>query len=76
LVPPTDVAALAEQLAKVIKLDPITRMRQGELNRRAALRYDWNHLAGQVRDEYLAAIAERAARTAGSVSRADLAQRA
>ena len=54
----------------------MARMRQGELNRRAAMRYDWNHLAGRVRDEYLAAIAERAARTTGAVSRADLAQRA
>jgi phosphatidyl-myo-inositol alpha-mannosyltransferase len=76
LVPPADVAALADQLERVIKLGPIARMRQGELNRRAAMRYDWNHLAGRVRDEYLAAIAERAARTTGTVSRADLAQRA
>jgi phosphatidyl-myo-inositol alpha-mannosyltransferase len=76
LVPPGDAASLAEQLAHVIKLDPIVRMRQGELNRRAALRYDWNHLAGRVRDEYLAAIAERAPRAASIAERADLAQRA
>ena len=75
LVPPTDVAALAAQLAHVVQLDPVSRARQGELNRRAAMRYDWNHLAGRVRDEYLAAIAERAARGAGSVSRS-FAQRA
>jgi phosphatidylinositol alpha-mannosyltransferase len=76
LVPPTDVAALTDQLERVIKLGPVARMRQGELNRRAAMRYDWSHLADRVRDEYLAAIAERAARSAGTVSRVDFAQRA
>ena len=57
LVPPNDANALAERLAHVIKLDPATRRRQGELNRRAAEHYDWDRLAERVRHEYTAAIA-------------------
>src|SRR5512140_3103922 len=62
LVPPTDVGALADQLAKVVEMDPATRRRLGETNRKAALRYDWDQLADRVRDEYCAAITERATR--------------
>jgi phosphatidylinositol alpha-mannosyltransferase len=61
LVPPTDTAALAERLAHVVQLDPAARRRLGDINRKAALRYDWDQLAYRVRDEYLAAIYERAA---------------
>ncbi|MEO6772429.1 MAG: glycosyltransferase family 4 protein [Kofleriaceae bacterium] len=57
LVPPRDPAALAEAVARIAALDPMARRRQGELNRRAALGYDWSVLAGRVRAEYLAAIA-------------------
>jgi len=60
LVPPSNAAALADQIAVVAKLDPSTRRRQGELNRKAALGYDWDRLADRVRDEYCAAIEERA----------------
>ncbi|MDB4954310.1 MAG: Phosphatidylinositol alpha-mannosyltransferase [Myxococcales bacterium] len=56
LVPPADAAALEERLAHVVQLDPATRARQGELNRRAAEGYDWDRLADRVRDEYVAAI--------------------
>lgn len=62
LVPPADTTALVEQLAHVVALDPETRRRRGEINRSAALRYDWDLLADRVRDEYLAAISERAAK--------------
>lgn len=57
LVPPCDAGALADAIARIVALDPIARRRQGELNRRAALGYDWSVLAGRVRAEYLAAIA-------------------
>ena len=57
LVPPRDAAALADAVARIAALDPRARRRQGELNRRAALGYDWSVLAGRVRAEYLAAIA-------------------
>lgn len=69
LVPPADAAALADRLAQVVALDPVTRRRQGESNRRAALHYDWDHLADRVRDEYVAAIAERAAKTGDRTTR-------
>ena len=42
-----------------------TRRRQGEINRKAALGYDWERLADRVRDEYCAAIEERALGRAG-----------
>jgi phosphatidyl-myo-inositol alpha-mannosyltransferase len=60
LVPPSNAGALADQIAAVVKLDPATRRRQGEINRKAALGYDWERLADRVRDEYCAAIEERA----------------
>lgn len=69
LVPPADAGALAERLAQVAALDPVTRRRQGDVNRKAALRYDWELLADQVRNEYLAAIAERAAKRGHRVPR-------
>jgi phosphatidylinositol alpha-mannosyltransferase len=74
LVPPGDAGALAERLAHVIALDPLTRHRQGDINRRTALRYDWDQLADRVRDEYLVAIADRVARRGGNAVR--VAQRA
>jgi phosphatidylinositol alpha-mannosyltransferase len=74
LVPPTDSAALAERLAHVVQLDPAARRRLGDINRRAALRYDWDQLADRVRDEYLAAIYERAARRDPAAARAALAR--
>lgn len=59
LVPPADARALEERLAHVVQLDPLTRRRQGEHNRIAAERYDWDRIATHVRDEYVAAIAAR-----------------
>lgn len=70
LVPPSNAAALAERIAEVVSLDPATRRRQGEVNRKAALGYDWEHLADRVRDEYLAAIEERATSRTRSAGRA------
>ncbi len=60
MVPPSNAVALADRIAEVVELDPATRRRQGEINRKAALGYDWDRLADRVRDEYCAAIAERA----------------
>jgi len=60
LVPPSNAEALADRITEVVNLDPATRRRQGEINRKAALRYDWDRLADRVREEYCAAIAERA----------------
>ena len=65
LVPPNDAQALADKLAHVIALDPATRKRQGELNRRAAEHYDWDRLAERVRHEYTAAIAALGAQRGG-----------
>jgi phosphatidylinositol alpha-mannosyltransferase len=62
LVPPGNATALEERLAQVVQLDPLTRHRLGEINRRAAESYDWDRLATRVREEYAAAIAEKAAR--------------
>lgn len=62
LVPPADTGALVDQLARVVALDSAERRRRGEINRRAALRYDWDLLADRVREEYLAAIFEHAAK--------------
>jgi phosphatidylinositol alpha-mannosyltransferase len=74
LVPPADSAALAERLAKVIELDAGARGRLGDVNRKAALGYDWDQLAIRVRDEYLAAIAERASKGPRSLRRANFEQ--
>lgn len=60
LVPPCDAKALADRIEEVSKLDPMTRRKIGEINRRAALGYDWERLADRVREEYCAAIEERA----------------
>ena len=70
LVPPSNAAALADRIAEVVSLDPATRRRQGEINRRAALGYDWERLADRVRDEYLAAIEERTTGRSRSAARA------
>ena len=45
LVPPADANVLAERLAEIVQLDPIARMRLGDVNRKAALGYDWDRLA-------------------------------
>ncbi len=60
LVPPADASVLAERLADIIQLDPVARARLGEINRKAALGYDWDRLADRVRDEYCNAIEDRA----------------
>ncbi|MFT3697468.1 MAG: glycosyltransferase family 4 protein [Kofleriaceae bacterium] len=60
LVPPCDAKALADQIEQVSKLDVNARRKIGEINRKAALGYDWERLADRVRDEYCAAIEERA----------------
>jgi len=57
LVPPKNPVALADAIAEIAALDPMARRRQGEINRRAAMSYDWSVLAGRVRAEYVAAIA-------------------
>jgi phosphatidyl-myo-inositol alpha-mannosyltransferase len=59
VVPPGDARALADVVAEVVRMDPDLRRREGELNRRAAERYDWSRIADRVRAEYLAAIADR-----------------
>ena len=75
LVPPADVNALTERLAQIVQLDPASRMRLGDVNRKAALGYDWDRLADRVRDEYCAAITDRATGRAQSASgRANLEQ--
>src|SRR5439155_19818839 len=56
LVPPGDATALADALARIIEMDPATRHRHGEINRRHAEHYDWDRLAERVRAEYSAAI--------------------
>jgi phosphatidyl-myo-inositol alpha-mannosyltransferase len=64
LVPPSDAAALADALARVIQTDAATRRRHGELNRRHAEAFDYDRLAERVRAEYLLAIAACRARLA------------
>jgi len=56
LVPPSNATALAQAIEDVVRLDPAVRRRRGELNRKAALRYDWELVADAVRAEYRAAI--------------------
>ena len=56
LVPPGDAAALADALTHLVGLDPATRHRHGEINRRHAELYDWDRLAERVRAEYVGAI--------------------
>jgi phosphatidylinositol alpha-mannosyltransferase len=58
LVPPCDAQALEDAIARVVALTPAERHRQGATNRATAERYDYDALAGRVRDEYVAAIAE------------------
>jgi phosphatidylinositol alpha-mannosyltransferase len=55
LVPPGDPEALAETIAAVGRARK-ERYRMGEINRRAALSFDWSAIASHVRQEYLAAL--------------------
>ena len=57
LVPPGDAAALAEAIAAVVA-DPASWPAMGEANRRRACEFDWDHVAEQVRGQYLEALAE------------------
>jgi phosphatidylinositol alpha-mannosyltransferase len=56
LVPPSNATALAQAIEAVARLDPAVRRRRGELNRKAALRYDWDLVAASVRAQYAGAI--------------------
>jgi phosphatidylinositol alpha-mannosyltransferase len=58
LVPPSNPLALEAALANLVQVDPAILVRQGALNRRVAESYEWDRLAGLVRTEYLAAIAD------------------
>jgi phosphatidyl-myo-inositol alpha-mannosyltransferase len=64
LVPPSDVAALEDALARVARTDAATRRRHGEINRRHAETFDYDRLAERVRHEYHLAIAACRARLA------------
>ncbi len=55
LVPPGDSEALAEALAELGR-GRKERKHMSEVNREAALAYDWSAIADRVRDEYLAAL--------------------
>lgn len=57
LVAPLDAGALADALARVVRIDPEIRRRHGELNRRHAELFDYDRLAERVRHEYRLAIA-------------------
>jgi phosphatidyl-myo-inositol alpha-mannosyltransferase len=54
---PSDPRALEAAIAKVVALDPATRRRHGEINRRHAETFDYDRLAERVRLEYHLAIA-------------------
>lgn len=56
LVPPSNATALALAIEEVVHEGPALRRRRGEINRKAALRYDWELVAAAVRAEYCAAI--------------------
>ena len=57
LVKPSDAGALEAALTRVVHIDPDTRRRHGELNRRHAELFDYDRLAERVRNEYRLAIA-------------------
>ena len=57
LVPPSDAKALEDALARVVLIDPATRRRHGQGNRRHAEEFDYDRLAERVRHEYHQAIA-------------------
>jgi phosphatidylinositol alpha-mannosyltransferase len=56
LVAPGDAEGLAQAIAE---LSPELRRKMGEINRQAALPYDWSRLAERVREEYVAALEAR-----------------
>lgn len=55
LVPPRDPSSLAEALQRLAR-DPALRRSMGQHNRIDALKYDWNAVASQIREEYLMAL--------------------
>jgi phosphatidylinositol alpha-mannosyltransferase len=57
LVPPSNAKALEDALARVVQIDPATRRRHGQGNRRHAEDFDYDRLAERVRNEYHLAIA-------------------
>lgn len=61
LVPPCSADALAAALGD-LAADPAARVRLGALNRERVKRFAWDRLIGQVRDEYVIALASRAHR--------------
>jgi phosphatidylinositol alpha-mannosyltransferase len=56
LVPPCSADALASAI-EALASDPVSKLRMGEFNRARAAGYDWTHVAGRLREEYLLAIA-------------------
>jgi phosphatidyl-myo-inositol alpha-mannosyltransferase len=59
LVPPCSAGALAGALGELAG-DRAARVRLGALNRARVQRFEWDGLVGQVRDEYVTALASRA----------------
>lgn len=55
LVPPDSVEALAHAISE-LAVSERERRRMGEVNRRAALEFDWSRIAARVRQEYLQAL--------------------
>ena len=58
LVEPRNAPVLAHAIT-LLGRAPMRRQRMGRSNRRAALAFDWQALAPQIRDEYVAAIEDR-----------------
>ena len=56
LVPPCSADALAFAI-ETLASDPMSVRRMGEFNHVRAMAYDWTRIAGQLRDQYLRAIA-------------------
>ncbi len=54
---PSDAKALEDAIARVVAIDPATRRRHGQSNRRHAEEFDYDRLAERVRNEYHLAIA-------------------
>jgi phosphatidylinositol alpha-mannosyltransferase len=57
-VAPGDVAGLARAITDLAR-DPELRRRMGEANRSRAAAFDWDGIVGRVREQYVAALAER-----------------
>jgi glycosyltransferase involved in cell wall biosynthesis len=62
LVAPGDAGGLAGAIESLAR-DPDLRRQMGRLNRGRAEAFEWAGVARQVRDQYVAAIAERRKRT-------------